>query len=668
MMKLLNKKILVTQLRKFGLLFILLCLCFNVIPLTSIASSFENEVSLSSQQAQSAPLANWNIQLINNGNSIKSSTITSAASPIKFTYPKFDQAQLNTFQSIRSTTITKIHNGKYYVTGEFLGKLQIYVDHQLFLQDESLFTTKKIKKSIFITELLNQSTSRDIHTIQFVHSNFQSNPTLNFTLKPIQQTVNLNEKDISYNWGFYSPIGHSYDFFNVNFNHTGMYKQGDYFASLYTEDQASIFFDDQKILESNPKSSNMLNNAVIENVAAGEHIVKTNFSDSNGGEASIHSSITPFSNWIAYFFNNTTFTGLPVAKQTISNQSPNIVLKASNEANSPIPGVVAKNYYGVRYITYKRLPAGTYQLEYKSGEGVGVWLDGKQIAYEWKDGKKPLRKLSVTVNDNTLHSTSKDIHQITVRTYNRKSPQNLLVSFAPTKENPSTEIKTVVIDPGHGGKDTGAIGIGGLKEKDVVLDVSKRVESLFNELTPYNVYLTRTKDIFIPLDQRPALAISKKAHAFVSIHANAGSSSASGLETYYYGIKSSSINQTAKNGPIKNNPFFSKESSITSILEPTASKTNPYITDSKTLASFIQKRMVASYQLPDRGAKHGNFQVIRANNLPAVLTELGFITNKNDASKLSSPYWRQIAAEAIYMGILDFFESKGSDVSSYRLY
>jgi len=171
------------------------------------------------------------------------------------------------------------------------------------------------------------------------------------------------------------------------------------------------------------------------------------------------------------------------------------------------------------------------------------------------------------------------------------------------------------------------------------------------------------------LNQRPALAISKKAHAFVSIHANAGSSSASGLETYYYGIKSSAINKTNINASKTNYPtFFSKESSITSVLEPTASKTNPYITDSKTLANFIQKRMVASYQLQDRGAKHGNFQVIRSNNLPAVLTELGFITNKNDANKLGSPYWRQIAAEAIYMGILDFFESKGSDVSGYRLY
>ncbi|MEH6937397.1 N-acetylmuramoyl-L-alanine amidase [Bacillus sp. JJ664] len=664
-----DKKMIFSQLRKYGFFTILICLCFNNYPLPSKASPLEYEEPITSKQVPEAPTANWDMLFFNNGNTIKSSTTTTVASPIKFSYPKFDQSQLNSLKSIRSTTTTKIHSGKYYVSGEFLGKVEIYVDNKLFLQDEAISTSKKIKKSILITELLNKSTSRDIHTIQLIHSNFQSIPTLNFTLKPIQQSVNLNEKDISYNWGYYSPIGHAFDFFHLNFIHSSMYKQGDYFATLYTDDLASIFFDEQKILESNPTSTNMLNNAVIENVSVGEHIVKTDYADSNGGEAAIHSAIAPFSNWVAYYFNNTGSTGLPVSKQVITSQSTNILLKANNESSSTIPSVVAKNYYSARYITYKRLPAGTYHLEYKSGEGVGVWLDGKQIAYEWKDGKKPLRKLLVTVSDDTLYSNSKDIHQLTVRTYNRKSPQDLFVSFKPSIESPDTQIKTIVIDPGHGGKDTGAIGIGGLKEKDVVLDVSQRVETLFNDLTPYNVYLTRSKDIFIPLNQRPALAISKKAHAFVSIHANAGSSSASGLETYYYGIKSAAINKTNINASKTNYPtFFSKESSITSVLEPTASKTNPYITDSKTLANFIQKRMVAAYQLQDRGAKHGNFQVIRSNNLPAVLTELGFITNKNDASKLSSSHWRQIAAEAIYMGILDFFETKGSDVSAYRLY
>ena len=658
-----------THLKRYGIIYLILSLCISFLPHFARAASTPEVNNLNS-----TPLATWTIHSFNNlnlaGIPLKTTSITTSASPIKYTYPNTDPTQIKPFQSVRSTTNTSIQSGKYYLNVEYVGKIAIYIDNKLIIQEESLLSSKKIKKSILISERLNQPTSRDIHTIRLEHSNFQNNPILTLSLNPIQQAVDLNQKDIAYNWGYSAPLGYTSDLFNLTFINTTNYLTNDYFASLYTTDQTSIHFDDKKILESNPTSNNMLNNAVIENVLEGEHTVTTNFTDLNGGEASLFSTIVPFSNWVAYYFNNTSSTGLPVARQTLANQSSNVLLRASNETNSPVPGIVAKNYYGVRYIMYKRMTAGTYQLEYKSGEGVGVWLDGKQIAYDWKDGKKSLRKISFQISDNTLNSTSKDIHQITVRTYNRKSPQNMLVSIAPTVISPVSQIKTVVIDAGHGGKDTGAIGIGGLKEKDIVLDVSKKVESLFKEMTPYKIYLTRTNDTFIPLGQRPAFAIAKKADAFVSIHANSGSSSASGLETYYYGIKPSSTSMNKMVSPTgpNNSSFFSKESSILGNLETSASNTNPYITDSKLLASFIQKRMVTAFQLPDRGSKHGNFQVIRANKLPAVLTELGFVTNKNDASKLSSPYWRQIAAEAIYMGILDFFENKGSDVTSFRIY
>jgi N-acetylmuramoyl-L-alanine amidase len=664
-MNLSKKKRRFSRFKSLGMFYFLFCLCVTIIPSKTFAESSTNVVN--------APETTWNISFFNNlnfeGKPLSTTTSVLPLTPIIYTYPIVDETQLKTIKSIRSTASMKILKGKYDLNIEYIGKINIYLDNKLITQEESVLSSKLLKKSVTINDLLTQSTSRDTHTIRIEQSNFGTvQPKLNFTLNPIQQTVDLTQKDIAYNWGYSSPLGYPNDQFSLSFNNTSMYTKGDYFASIFSEDDVNILFDDQKILESNSLTDNKFNNAVIENVTDGVHTVKTNFIDSNGGEASLYSGVTPFSNWVAYYYNNTAFTGQPVARQVLANPNPNVLLRATNESQSPIPTIVASNYYGVRYITYKRLPAGTYNLEYKSGEGVGVYLDGKPIAYEWKDGKKPLKKIPIKISNTTLNASSKDIHQIMVRTYNRKSPQNLMVSITPATSS-SNSIKTIVIDPGHGGTDTGAIGIGGLKEKDVVLDVSKRVEALFNELTPYKVYLTRTKDIFIPLPQRPAFAIKKKAHAFVSIHANAASPSASGLETYYYGLKSSSstIKQNAvQNGPLTNS-FFLKESSTSSVLKPNSSKTNPYITDSRALAIFIQKRMVKAYQLADRGAKHGNFQVIRANKLPAVLTELGFITNKNDAGKLGSPYWRQVAAEAIYMGILDYFESKGSKVNSYRL-
>lgn len=190
------------------------------------------------------------------------------------------------------------------------------------------------------------------------------------------------------------------------------------------------------------------------------------------------------------------------------------------------------------------------------------------------------------------------------------------------------------------------------------------MKALFNEMTPYKVYLTRTKDVFIPLSQL-RFQFQKSACFCEYIHASA---SASGLETYYYGVKSnSSLNQSAVPNGNLTNSFFSKEGSLSSAITPSASRTNPYITDSKVLAALIQKHMVNVYNLKDCGTKHGNFQVIRTNNLPAVQIDLSFITKKNVAGKLDSPYWKQVATEAIYIGILDFIESKGSNVKNYRI-
>lgn len=650
--------------KKIGIYTILYCLCLAIIPNTSHADPLPSNTS---NTIQLEPTTTWSINYYNNpsfqGYPVKTETFDLSSAPIKFSSPLIDLDQTNKIQSIRSTTSTEIQNGKYTLSAEFLGKLNLYLDNKLILQDESLTSTKKVTKSVIINDLLSQPTSREIHSIRIEQISNTNNPSVNLLISPDQQTVDLTLRDIAYNWGYSSPIGYPTDFFTLPFSNTDYYPSGDYFASLSTEADAEIIFDEKKILELKSAQTNKLNNAVIENVTEGLHTVKTNYTDSIGGEASLFSTIVPFSNWVAYYYNNTSFTGQPVTRQIVANPNPNVLLRATNETNSPIPNDIASNNYGVKYIMYKRFPAGLYQLDYKAGDGINIWLDGKQIVYEWKEGKKPLKNIVLKISDNSLNATSKDIHQLTIRTYNRKNPQNMLVSLTPITSSPS--IKTIVLDPGHGGKDTGAIGIGGLKEKDVVLDVGKRVESLFNELTPYKVYLTRSTDVFIPLGERPAFAIRKKANAFVSIHANSGSSSASGLETYYYGIKSNKISMNSAQASAINNPFFQKESTA---LTPSSSKTNPYITDSKLLANFIQKRMVAAYNLKDRGAGHGNFQVIRANRMPAVLTEIGFITNKNDSSKLNSPYFRQIAAEAIYMGILDYFEYKGSNVANYRLY
>jgi N-acetylmuramoyl-L-alanine amidase len=179
--------------------------------------------------------------------------------------------------------------------------------------------------------------------------------------------------------------------------------------------------------------------------------------------------------------------------------------------------------------------------------------------------------------------------------------------------------RTIIIDPGHGGSDPGAIGFG-LYEKDVVLDVALRMKDYFKQ-TPFQVKYTRETDKRVALSDRVAFAKEQNGDIFVSIHANAFNGSANGTETYYY----------------------------------SAAATNPHVEASKALATYIQKRMVDAWQLADRGVKKGNFHVLRENTMPAALVELGFIDNKKDNEKLKSPEMRQIAAKAIYLGILDYY-------------
>ncbi|WP_231584134.1 N-acetylmuramoyl-L-alanine amidase [Domibacillus indicus] len=187
--------------------------------------------------------------------------------------------------------------------------------------------------------------------------------------------------------------------------------------------------------------------------------------------------------------------------------------------------------------------------------------------------------------------------------------------------------QTIIIDPGHGGTDPGAIGFN-LREKDVVLTTGLKVNNLLKK-TPFNVKMTRSTDTFISLIGRSNFAKAQGGDVFVSIHANAASASASGTETFYY-----------------------------------SAATNPYVADSKLLATKIQNRMITAWNLKNRGVKSGNYSVLRENNMPAALAELGFITNKSDNAKLASDYWLTSASKAIYYGILDYYKAKGYEVDS----
>lgn len=187
--------------------------------------------------------------------------------------------------------------------------------------------------------------------------------------------------------------------------------------------------------------------------------------------------------------------------------------------------------------------------------------------------------------------------------------------------------QTIILDPGHGGKDSGAVG-NGLKEKNVVLKAGLQVSSLLKE-TPFKVKMTRSSDVFIELLDRSAFAKNEDGDVFVSIHANAATPAATGTEAYYY------------------------------------SAGNQHAADSKLLGEKIHARMLAAWGLRDRGTKPGNYSVLRENSMPATLLELGFITNAGDAAKMASDAQMNKMSIAIYNGILDYYKAKGFSVDVY---
>ncbi len=176
----------------------------------------------------------------------------------------------------------------------------------------------------------------------------------------------------------------------------------------------------------------------------------------------------------------------------------------------------------------------------------------------------------------------------------------------------------VIIDPGHGGLDPGAVGIGGIYEKDIVLDISLHVVALL-EKQGIQVILTRPDDRDLDLEPRVQLANQAKAAVFVSIHANA-----------------ISMNRPEVNGI----ETFHSAGSV----------------EGQRLAASLQRHMLVRTGMNDRGVKPARFYVLRRTIMPAALVEVGFVTGQEDALNLRDPTMRMKMAEAIVQGILDYLQ------------
>lgn len=226
-------------------------------------------------------------------------------------------------------------------------------------------------------------------------------------------------------------------------------------------------------------------------------------------------------------------------------------------------------------------------------------------------------------------------------------------------EEKRLEIKTIIIDPGHGGKDPGAIGRKGLKEKDVNLDIARRLRKILDRDGRFNVHLTRRGDQFIPLRKRSSFANRKKGDLFISIHANAAySRRVSGFETFYL---CEAVDDTARAVAARENSVLRLESSrnpqsMQGDLEVILwdLKYTEFRTQSRELAQLVQKNLDRRFKIRNRGVKAAPFYVLRKVDMPSVLVEVGFISNPGDEAMLASKSHRERMAQALAESIISY--------------
>ena len=218
------------------------------------------------------------------------------------------------------------------------------------------------------------------------------------------------------------------------------------------------------------------------------------------------------------------------------------------------------------------------------------------------------------------------------------------------------KVGRIVIDAGHGGHDAGSIGPGGMLEKDLVLDVAKRLGALVEQRLGCEVVYTRSDDTFIPLEQRTEIANDKHADLFLSIHANSSSlKTAAGVETYYLNFTTSkaALDVAARENATSQKTIFE----LQDLLQKIALKDK--VDESREFAARIQSSlysMSARSAAPtrDRGIRKAPFIVLIGASMPSVLAEIGFISNPRDEAMMKRAEYRQKMAEALYKGVAGY--------------
>ncbi|MDR2812135.1 MAG: N-acetylmuramoyl-L-alanine amidase [Endomicrobium sp.] len=234
-----------------------------------------------------------------------------------------------------------------------------------------------------------------------------------------------------------------------------------------------------------------------------------------------------------------------------------------------------------------------------------------------------------------------------------------------TKKKKFERKKIIVVDAGHGGKDSGAVGANGTKEKDLNLDIAYELKSIFDKDDDFKVFLTRKDDTFIPLAERSNIANENNADLFISIHCNANlDKNASGFEIYYLSEKATD-SEAAATAVLENSVLeleekpSKKRERLQEILW--SMKMTTFMNESSELSAFISSQAGGRLNIPNRGVKQASLCVLRGMQMPSVLVESAFLSNYSEEAKLCAKNFRLSVADSIYEGVIRYYAKKERD-------
>ena len=337
-----------------------------------------------------------------------------------------------------------------------------------------------------------------------------------------------------------------------------------------------------------------------------------------------------------------------------------LILSFLNTKAARIPQSTSVNDQYISKIQVYENDSSTSLMFYlKPSAKYQIVTRNKEIEVTFNSGDaNSMTQTTVTTRPNTSTTSTSISSRPQASGYSR--PNNNTNTYTPPQQKPTgprystsgNKKYTIVVDPGHGGHDSGARG-NGYNEKDIALQVATRLAN--NLRRDYNVIMTRDSDFFVPLDTRAKIGNDANADFFISIHLNSGSSSsANGTEVFYFSKKDEG-SYAARVAQIENRVDSSYGDTPFSdlVVKDIFYRTNQK--KSQAIATTVLDNLINNIGLRRRGVFGANFAVLRGSNSPSILVELGFMNNYGDLSQYLTPEGQERAAQAIANGIRQYF-------------